>query len=59
MLTNGKSLVPYEPDEPALIEEALAENDLLDPERPPSLTKTMSDMLRNRWSAALSAPDRA
>jgi phospholipase D1/2 len=48
MLTNGKSLVPYEPDEPALIEEALAENDLLDPERPPSLTKRMSDMLRLR-----------
>lgn len=50
MLTNGKSLVPYEPDEPALIEEALAENDLLDPERPPSFTKTMSDMLRLRRS---------
>jgi phospholipase D1/2 len=48
MLTKGKSLVPYEPDEPALIEEALAENDLLDPERPPSLTRKMSDMLRLR-----------
>ncbi|WP_439817463.1 phospholipase D-like domain-containing protein [Zavarzinia sp. CC-PAN008] len=32
----GRSLVPYAPDKPARIEEALAENDLLDPERPPS-----------------------
>jgi phospholipase D1/2 len=48
MLTKGKSLVPYEPDEPALIEEALAENDLLDPERPPSLTRKIRDMLRLR-----------
>jgi phospholipase D1/2 len=48
MLTKGKSLVPYEPDEPALIEEALAENDLLDPERPPSFTRKIRDMLRLR-----------
>ncbi|WP_274424775.1 phospholipase D-like domain-containing protein [Chelativorans sp. YIM 93263] len=36
---SGRTLVPYEPDEPADIEEALAENDLLDPEQPPSWTK--------------------
>lgn len=48
LLTTTKSLVPYEPDEPALIEEALAESELLDPERPPSFTKKMSDRLRFR-----------
>lgn len=34
-----RTLVPYEPDEPAEVEEALAENDLLDPEHPPSWKK--------------------
>ena len=33
----GRTLVPYKPDEPANFEEGLAENDLLDPERPPRL----------------------
>lgn len=36
---DGRTLVPYVPDEPKTIEEALAENDLLDPEHPPSWTK--------------------
>lgn len=49
MLTNGKSLVPYTPDEPAAIEDVLAENDLLDPERPPSFTKKIRDLLGLRW----------
>ena len=31
----GRSLVPYEPEEPAAVSEALAENDLFDPEQPP------------------------
>ncbi len=37
LLSDGRSLVPYEPDEANAIEEALAENDLFDPERPTSL----------------------
>ncbi|HSP25629.1 MAG TPA: phospholipase D-like domain-containing protein [Saliniramus sp.] len=37
LLGNGRSLVPYVPDETNAVEEALAENDLFDPERPPSL----------------------
>jgi len=36
---NGRSLRPYRPDEPSGVAEALAESDLLDPERPPSLTQ--------------------
>ncbi len=31
----GRTLVPYEPEKPAVVGEALAENDLLDPEQPP------------------------
>ena len=34
-----RTLVPYVPKKPKKFEEALAENDLLDPERPPSWTK--------------------
>ncbi len=37
LLSDGRSLVPYVPDEVNAIEEVLAENDLFDPERPPSL----------------------
>ncbi len=37
LLSDGRSLVPYVPDEANVAEDALAENDLLDPERPPSL----------------------
>ncbi|MGF7162493.1 phospholipase D1/2 [Rhodoligotrophos appendicifer] len=37
----GKTLVPYVPDEPNAVEEALSESDLLDPERPPSLWRSL------------------
>lgn len=37
--SEGRTLVPFEPDEPAEVAKALAENDLLDPEQPPSWTK--------------------
>lgn len=37
LTSNGRSLVPYVPDEANAAEEALAENDLFDPERPTSL----------------------
>lgn len=36
---SGRTLVPYEPGEPAAVEDLLAENDLLDPEHPPSWTR--------------------
>lgn len=36
---DGRTLVPYVPEKPKKIEEALAENDLLDPEHPPSWTR--------------------
>lgn len=36
---HDRTLVPYEPDKPKGIEEHLAENDLLDPEQPPSWTQ--------------------
>lgn len=39
----GRSLVPYVPEEPSAVEETLAENELLDPEQPPSWT---TDTLR-------------
>ncbi|MEO3387311.1 phospholipase D-like domain-containing protein [Mesorhizobium sp. CAU 1741] len=42
----GRTLVPYEPDEPAGIEEALAENDLFDPEAPPSWSKRLLGIFR-------------
>lgn len=35
MRGRGRTLVPYEPDTPGPIEKALAESDLVDPERPP------------------------
>lgn len=35
----GRTLQPYQPEEPSAIAETLAENDLLDPEQPPSLAK--------------------
>lgn len=35
----GRSLVPYEPDEPAAVEELLAKSDLLDPEEPAPWTE--------------------
>ena len=41
----GRTLVPYVPDKPAKVEEALAENDLLDPERPPNFMKRLASGL--------------
>ena len=35
----GRTLVPYVPDQPTAFEEPLAENDLLDPEQPPSWSR--------------------
>jgi phospholipase D1/2 len=37
IVNNGRSLVPYVPREPNVVEKQLAENDLFDPERPPKL----------------------
>ncbi len=48
LLGSGRSLVPYQPDEPAAYEELLAENDLLDPERPPSAGSRLRDLLSFR-----------
>lgn len=45
LLGAGKTPVPYEPAEPADVEEALAENDLLDPEQPPSWTQKALERL--------------
>ncbi|HEV7274737.1 MAG TPA: phospholipase D-like domain-containing protein [Devosiaceae bacterium] len=42
---SGRTLVPYEPDEPAAVEETIAENDLLDPEEPRSIGKWISERL--------------
>jgi phospholipase D1/2 len=43
----GRSLVPYVPEEPSAVAETLAENELLDPEQPPSWTKdTLRRFLR-------------
>ncbi|MGE0668826.1 MAG: phospholipase D-like domain-containing protein [Sphingomonadales bacterium] len=41
LIGEGRSLVPYRPDQPNVVEEALAENDLLDPERPPNLLRRL------------------
>ena len=45
LVGRGRSLVPYEPEEIAIYEEPFAENELLDPERPPSLKKKLLGML--------------
>lgn len=45
LVSRGRSLVPYEPEEVAIYEEPFAENELLDPERPPSLKKKLLGML--------------
>jgi len=37
----GRTLVPYEPEKPDAVSEALAENDLFDPEQPPSWSRKM------------------
>jgi phospholipase D1/2 len=50
LLGDGRSLVPYVPDETNVVEEALAENDLFDPERPPSLSATIMKGMRLRKS---------
>lgn len=42
---SGRTLQPYEPDEASAIEEALAENDLLDPERPPSWSRKLRGLV--------------
>lgn len=42
----GRTLVPYAPEEPSAVAETLAENDLLDPEQPPSWTRRALRMLR-------------
>ena len=47
LLSQGRSLVPYVPDENSSIEEALAENDLFDPEQPPSWTKALLSSLQH------------
>ena len=49
LISNGRSLAPYEPDEPAAIEEVLADCDLLDPERPPSFTRRMKRLVKLSW----------
>lgn len=45
---DGRSLAPYRPDEPHAIEEVLAENDLLDPERPPDWRRSLLRRLSPR-----------
>lgn len=49
LMGDGRSLAPYEPDEPAAVEEALADCDLLDPERPPSFTRRMKRLVKLSW----------
>lgn len=44
----GRTLVPYQPDTPGPIDDVLAENDLLDPERPPDWSR----LLLRRFSPA-------
>lgn len=47
----GRTLVPYEPDAPGPIENALAESDLVDPESPPDWTRLMRRRLSFRgWA---------
>ena len=41
----GRTLIPYEPDKPAAVEETIAGNDLLDPEEPGSVGKRILDRL--------------
>ena len=46
----GKTLLPYKPEKPANVEEALADNDLLDPEQPPSWkAKALRILPFNNW----------
>jgi phospholipase D1/2 len=41
LVGEGRSLVPYEADDPNLFEEGMAENGVLDPERPPRLWRRL------------------
>lgn len=45
LIDEGRSLAPYEPGELAVYEAPFAENELLDPERPPSLTRKLLKLL--------------
>jgi phospholipase D1/2 len=49
LMGEGRSLAPYDPDEPAAAEEALADIDLLDPERPPSFTHKLKRLATFSW----------
>ena len=42
LLSKGRTLVPYEPEDVAFYEEPFAENELLDPERPPTLRRWLA-----------------
>ena len=46
IVNDGRSLVPYVPREPNVVEKQLAENDLLDPERPPKPWRRMLASIR-------------
>jgi phospholipase D1/2 len=51
LLSDGRSLVPYVPDEANIVEETMAENDLFDPEQPPSLMASIKKRITLRKSA--------
>ncbi len=48
---SGRTLVPYESDAPGPIEDALAESDLVDPERPPDWRRILlRRLMPKRWA---------
>ena len=48
LINPERSLVPYEPDTPGPVEGLLAENELVDPERPPSVWHRLRRLVRRK-----------